>query len=360
MVDAAHPGFSTLGPMSTHLTADQEQAITFLLTRQSGAIARWQLRWIGLSNASASRLTGQRAWIARHPGVFQQARRRDELRSRMWAALLSVCRRDLDRAVGLSPSAAAELAVELAGEEAVVTGWSAAADRGLVDAAPPTVSLLVGPDQHRWRDEITVVRGLITPEHWSRSEGLLVATPGRAMWDTAWLNRAHPQARGLLHRIAVGADRTRQFAVDELCGLVEEPSSHDLPPRVPRLLRTVAEDLRPGFSHSATEAVAREIVTEVAAELGLVVEPRPFPLYRDGVQIAEADIAIASLRLDLEVDGPHHAQPAQQRRDEKRDARLHTISWTVVRFLVALIDNDPVEFRRRVRALLIELVRAAA
>lgn len=334
--------------MLPRLTDDQRQAIQWLLGQQAGAIGRWQLIWLGLSSAMVSHLLDQSPWRRVHAGVYVETGREQGHLTDCWAAAIAVCRRDLERAIGLPPLDAALLAREEAGEAAVVTGLSAANLRGLTEVVPEAPELLVDSQTHRRRDGMTLVRGDIAPIHWQREGGLLIATGPRLVWDAAWTSRSSPTAGHVLRHVAIAADRLRVLAVEQLCGVVEEPSAHLLPSKVSRLLRGVAEELMPGFSHSATEAMAREIVTDVADDFGLRVEPRPHAV-RDGERIiAEADIAIPEIRHDVEVDGPHHRHPDQRRTDAARDRRMNRIDWTVDRHDAEWIHAERMAFRRAV------------
>jgi hypothetical protein len=170
------------------------------------------------------------------------------------------------------------------------------------------------------------------------------------VWDIAWTRRRRSGAVDLLVDVVTTADRRRVLAVDELLAVVEEPVLYGLPWRVPRLLRETAETLRPRFSHSRTEALAREIAACEAAALGLAVEPRPFPIRADGRIIAEADIAVRELRHDAEIDGPHHELRPQQARDRRRDGRLgNLVDWSVSRYPVVQVDDSPRDFGTRFR-----------
>jgi hypothetical protein len=74
--------------------------------------------------------------------------------------------------------------------------------------------------------------------------------------------------------------------------------------------------------------------------------------------VAEADIAITLLLLDIEVDGPHHDEPEQQRLDRIRDDRLLALGWTVRRYRAALVTEDEARFRRLVRADILQVAAA--
>ena len=106
------------------------------------------------------------------------------------------------------------------------------------------------------------------------------------------------------------------------------------------------ELLRPGFSHSKAEARARGTIAEVLAPLGLHPETRPLPIRAGGRIIAEADVAVTAVRLDYEIDGPHHQLLRQRRRDGHRDELLDGIDWAVSRHPVAQVDEDLEAFGR--------------
>ncbi len=76
--------------------------------------------------------------------------------------------------------------------------------------------------------------------------------------------------------------------------------------------------------------------------------------------VGEKDIACEPLRLDIEVDGPHHRLPAQQERDRRRDRLVRAASWTVERFPVELVDLHPGRFERQVSEIVSAAARAGA
>lgn len=52
-----------------------------------------------------------------------------------------------------------------------------------------------------------------------------------------------------------------------------------------------------------------------------------------------ADFAIQSARLIVEVDGEHHFQPAQMKRDSARDAWLRDAGYRVLRFTTGELEE---------------------
>lgn len=102
-------------------------------------------------------------------------------------------------------------------------------------------------------------------------------------------------------------------------------------------LRRVLGDFGGEATHSKRERALR-------AELrrrGVEVHPEPLDVTdASGRTVGQADIAIPELRLDIEVDGPHHDDPGQQAADRRRDRNMAAIGWAVVRFSIYEIDED--------------------
>jgi hypothetical protein len=328
-------------------------AVGLLAAMQGGCVARWQLRWLGFAASTISRWVGHEGWPLVHTGVWRLAGVMDSGLSQVWAAVLAVAEQDGPALADdrLTPDAdPLTVLSQVAADRVVVTGLSAANMRGLWRAPPPKPQLLAASSHTTERRGITLVHTTMPRfgDRW-RHQGLMIASGPRMAWDVAWTCRRVVGFERQLADLVIRADRTRTMAVDDLVAVVDEPCRFGLPTRIPTLLTAAAELLRPGFSHSRTEAIGREIAAEEAAKLGHEVHPRPHKIRKDGRIIAEADIAVLSLRLDLEVDGPHHRELAQQARDRKRDGELATIDWAVGRHDVAVIDEDRPAYRRAVR-----------
>lgn len=63
----------------------------------------------------------------------------------------------------------------------------------------------------------------------------------------------------------------------------------------------------------------------------------------------ELDLWYPDLRLDLEIDGPHHRLPHQRRKDALRDADLRSFGVTVLRVTDTAVLDDPERFLLAVR-----------
>jgi hypothetical protein len=66
----------------------------------------------------------------------------------------------------------------------------------------------------------------------------------------------------------------------------------------------------------------------------------------------ELDLWWPRLRLNVEIDGPHHAMPFQRAKDRRRDADLHSRGILVTRVPTALVDDEPARFVREMAILL--------
>ncbi|MEE8603252.1 hypothetical protein [Euzebya tangerina] len=328
---------------------DRYERLAQLAASQGGHVAAWQCRVIGIPNQWVHEQRRRRGWSVVHEGVYRLPGVPSSWTGDLWAALLSTAApraRKTVESAQVSGQLNPPLGLTLS-PHALVTAWSAAKLYGFERPPPARPQLLLPQDTRNARSGIHVTRTRLFPDHVLR-DGLPCAPPARVLWDAAWIGRKSGGVAKTLHDFAVFLDRTRVFAVAEFLATVDEPVLDGLPRRVPRALRRTAELLSPGFSHSRTEARARQVVQRVAAARGLVASSRPVPIRKDGRIVAEADIAIESLRWDIEIDGPHHSFLAVQRRDRRRDQGLTGIDWITSRYPTELLDESLTDFEASV------------
>jgi hypothetical protein len=109
-----------------------------------------------------------------------------------------------------------------------------------------------------------------------------------------------------------------------------------------------------GIHDSAAEAfLAQVLETHPGTARLFTAQGRP-GFAMAGGQAARVDFLAASLRIAIEVDGPHHLEPAQYRRDRHKDLELQARGYVVLRFLAEDIVTDV----ERVRATVIRVVHA--
>ena len=325
------------------------ELLSVLAMLQRGHVAAWQCRVLGLPGSWVHDQINRRGWSHVREGVYRLPGVAETWQGSAWAGLLATAGPSARRGVHLErPGEPAEKLRDEVAERALVTAWSAAAAWGHDRVAPAHPQLLLPQGTQCLRSDVNVTRTRLFPDYHEDVDGMPCAPPERVLWDAAWIGRRGRGADRSLHDLAVYFDRSRIFAITELLGVVEEPVSFGLPRRVPSMLRRTAERLSPGFSHSATEDLARRIVCEVVATRGLVASARPYPISADGRIIAEADIAVASLRWDLEIDGPHHEGLEMRDRDARRDMKLARIDWTTSRYPTTLLDRSQLAFAEMV------------
>ena len=313
-------------------------------------MAAWQLRELRIAKSWVSDQVAGAGWDRIHVGVYRLPGVPDTPEGAIWAALLAVSpdgapdRFEQLRGQGVPLQRALVRAVEAV---AAVTGMTAAWVRGARTLPPDEPEILVPARLRVRRRGMRVVRGALESATVCWVRGTPCVGHGRMLWDIAWLYRSLPFAANMVGDVAVRLDRRRHFTIDETLATVKEPVAFGLSERVPRALREASEMLRPGFSHSRTEAIGREVALEIGSVLGIELTPRPYPIVHEGRIIAEADIAAPALRWDAEIDGPHHDEPSVRASDATRDRKVGQIDWLVARYPHTLIDGAIAEYRRR-------------
>jgi hypothetical protein len=325
------------------------QAIHELAIRQAGHVARWQLLRLGLTDDEIDALVERAGWITVHRGVFRLPGHPDAPRGRLWAAVL-VAASSQHRGAGVEGPLPWQQVHAMARSAYGVTGFSAAWAHELTDNAPTRSQLLL-PHSMRCRvPELNIIRTRLPLEALDDRQSPPTVGALRFLFDCGRILDRSGGTVGQMARLLTRADGKRLIRAEDLPFVARNPAAFGLPSAVPSVFARAASGFAKGHSHSATEASARRIVTEIGAKLGLAVEQRPLSLPDEVHPVAEADIAVPLILLDVEVDGPHHDDPVQQRYDRWRDDQLRLLGWTVRRYRAALVDEDPERFARLVEA----------
>lgn len=325
---------------------------------QAGRIARWQLLCLGLGQDQATRLPGRLGWFTDAKGVYRLPGAPEGEIPLMWVAVLASTSWAQRRSGGpehLTWQAVHQLACGAAG----FTGFSAAWLHGLTDNAPTRPQVLLPHARQCDRRAVQPIRTRLPIGDLESVRGVPVVGALRMLWDCGQLIARSGGTPAQMMRLISRADGRRLVRAEDLHLVAREPKAYGLAATVPPPFQIAAFSLARGHSHSATESTARRIVTDVAAELGLSVEQRPLAIPDEDSPVAEADIAIPLIWLDIEIDGPHHDEPDQQRHDRWRDDQVRTLGWTVRRYPATIVDEDPERFRRLVRADILQAAAAA-
>lgn len=287
-----------------------------LAAEQHGVVSWRQLRALGLGEATISALTA------------------DGLLHRVWPGVHALGHPILTRDGWL------QAAVLACGDGAHLTGRASAAARGLlpawstIDVATPTKAGVGLPG-------IRARRITLRPEERDVHRGLPVTSLARTALDLAARETADAVGELLDRALLEG-----QYDHGEMTALLAA---------------------RRG---SRGAAVLRRAVAGLGDE-GVVFRSRPERRARDLIRDAglrvprinawfptraghghELDLWYHDLRLDLEVDGPHHRLPHQRRKDALRDADLRSFGVRVVRVPDTEVTERPERFVLRVRELL--------
>lgn len=337
----------------------QWKKITRVAELQHMVLAPWQCRAAGISPKALRNHIEHHGWVRGEFGMIWLPGPSSPLR-RLAAALLtySAPRSGAERArllEGAGVDAASALARAALGAGQTVSGRSAAWLHGLVEA-PATISLrLPGRTGHTKRPGVQLRYGRPASIEWFH--GLPAAGIEQTIVDIA--------------AVATGSMRVAHFELARLVALAHAKRL-TTPERIQDwlaragavdgalLLGGVLAELRGEMVHSETERRARVLANEVLARYGLSLHSEPYCVTLGGRRIAEADLAVLALRLDVEIDGPHHHLPAQVVADQNRDRLMRQAGWTVERFSVEDLDLRPHVFKRALDTIVRHLLAAHA
>lgn len=318
--------------------------------RQHLLVTRWQLRFLGISDAELRERIANHGWNRKGHGVVALPGPDTDVRK------LAVGVLAYSRPTGAAERVATRVAngegevdalVETAlGSGQVVTGLSALWLHDIASKPGEHTIRLTTKSGIAARPGVVVRLGPVTGKV-IRVNGLPVADVEQAFIDAASGEDdvSAVQLHHQLTRLIATADRMRATTLDALALRVEQAGRFV---GKPALCGAIA-DLKGELSHSATEKKARKIVAAVLAKYDLQLHPRPYRVEAGaGKTLAEADLAVLGICLDIEIDGPHHLLPAQIRKDQFRDRFLRRAGWEVERFSTELVDLWPVKFAAQV------------
>lgn len=223
--------------------------------------------------------------------------------------------------------AAAALAV--AGDDARLTSTAALVARGIPVDPPQTIHVVVPEGKgSRKRRLCDVRRSSHLPESVVMVAGLATVPLPYALSDVG----RDLSDRGVAHALSQAAGR-RAASVDDVRAVVGERGRF---PGSARLRRVLAD-----FGDEETHSRRERLLRRALRRHGLRPADRQLRILAPSGRVLRlADIPFPEVRLDVEVDGPHHDLPAQQAKDRETDRLLRGIDWDVVRVTVYEIDAD--------------------
>jgi hypothetical protein len=255
-----------------------ESALRGLASRQSGAVARWQLVRLGLTAEAIKHRIGTGRLIVIYRGVYAVGHAALSDRGRIFAGLLA------------------------AGPSAVASHRTAAALYGLIPTLPAVVDVTVTGRARRSRPTLNI-HETTRPMETRRRQGIPVTAPLRTLADLAST------------RPAAEVDRARSEAL--AAGLVRP------------------EELDPGTAPTRSELENRMLA--LIAEAGL-----PAPLVNHPIGPYLVDFAWPAEAVVVETDGyATHGDRAAFERDRARDAALQAAGYVVLRFTWRQITREP-------------------
>lgn len=172
---------------------------------------------------------------------------------------------------------------------------------------------------------------------------------------------AESESQAAVYAALRSGDRTAALIAEQVIVPANDQVELDgAEPEVQALRLEVVEELRSGNARpqgiydSAAEAfLAQVLETHPATARLFMPQGRPgFAMV--GGQAAKVDFLAKSLRIAIEVDGPHHLEAVQYRRDRHKDIELQARGYVVLRFLAEDIVADV----ERVRQTVIRTVQA--
>ncbi len=318
----SHPVAILDGMSSSNQTEGASASLADLCKMQHGVVSRAQLRSLGISDATISRMAG-RGWRRVHPGVLASVTTRETYMQKLWAARLAVG----DECV-VSHEAAARLHR--------LTGFSRA---GVFLTAPHRTHHRVRGSFVHQIDDMFNHAG-----HRTLIQGLQVSSVARTFVDLSTV--AHPARLKVSLDDALSHKRTSVGAVGRVLADIARPGKRGLEP--------IARALS---AHQPAKAIAGSILERRLIDL-LLQAGEPLPLGQvglpsRGVIDGIVDFMYPEALLIIEVDGRcWHARISALARDHLRDAEAAALGYLTLRPMYEHMNDDPhgvIDLIRRTR-----------
>ena len=286
---------------------DRLAALARLAEAQDGVVSRAQLAMTG---GSLSRLVRQDILRRVHRAVYAFGHRKLTREGR-WRAALLAC-----------------------GPDAALSHLSAAAVHGLLVVSHATPPHVVVSGQRGVRIAgIRAHAGAVGAKDVELRRGVRVTRPMRTLVDLADVVSRRRLADAFDQAMLLGVYDHR-----ELLACLERARGRRGLASLHRVLGDVGDD-PPGY-RSGRERQAFELLVAHGVEAPVV---NAAIMLGDGAY-READLWFADVRLDAEIDGPHHRLPHRRRLDVARDRDLRQVGVHVARWPDSVLDDDPLGF----------------
>jgi hypothetical protein len=270
-----------------------------------------QLARAGLDRSAVKRRVASGRLIRLHRGVYAVGHKR-LVREGFWLAAVLAC----------GPGAV------LSHRDAAALHDLRRSNRTRIDVTAPRRVALRGIDGHS---------GGLAGADVTRVRGVPVTTVARTLLDLAEVVPETHVVRAL--------ERAAQLRVDDRTAILDVLARAN-GRRGVRTLRHAVTTAHPAAERTRSDLEI--LALHLTADHGL-----PEPLVNTHVEGLEVDLLWRPQRVIAEVDGGEfHATPQAFERDRRRDTRLHTAGYRVVRFTWLQVTRDPGEVARCLTAML--------
>lgn len=294
-------------------TTERDQRLGRLAEQQAGVFTRGQAREAGFDDPTIKARIARGAWQPVHPNVY--------------------------RVAGCPPTFAAKARAALLdnGRDAVFSHLTAARLHR-IDVRVPSDDVFITVPQNQKRPPrpgVIVARSRTMEGHVADVNGLPTMTLDRTVIDVGQI----VDEEAMLH-ILYDVIRTGRTTVERLTAATERVERRAGCAMLRSLLRTFDPQYESWLEGSAARAMRAA---------GMTMETQ-VEVLMDGVLIARLDFADRRRRLAVEIDGRSHATTSGAARDKRRDRRLATLGWAVLRFDAQDVLHRTAEMIREIRA----------